>query len=141
MRGVSALVAALMLLAGCSGPRDRGGFGDPPPPAQGAGPSPVDPPRSRPVQEVRVTAPGGFRFEPQTLELRGGRLTRFTLANRDSQEHTLVIGELAVVMLAGGGQEVRSLVEVDRGNTGRFEYFCSIEDHRERGMTGMVTVT
>jgi uncharacterized cupredoxin-like copper-binding protein len=51
-----------------------------------------------------------------------------------------VISELAVVLLAGAGQEVRSEVAIDRRNTGRFAFFCSIAGHREAGMEGLIRV-
>jgi plastocyanin len=140
MKSPFALVAALIVLGACSAQEDRGGFGEPQPSLPSAGPSPVPLPVVRPVQVVRVAAPGGLLFEPATVEIRAGRLTQFVLSNEDAQEHTFVISELAVVMLAGAGQRVTSTVAVDRGNTGRFAYFCSIGGHRQAGMEGTITV-
>ena len=85
-------------------------------------------------------APGGLRFEPQSLEIRAGRPTEFRLVNGDGQEHTLVISELAVVMLAAAGQTVSTTMPIDPKNRGTFEFFCSIAGHRESGMEGTVTV-
>jgi nitrite reductase (NO-forming) len=87
-----------------------------------------------------VTAPGGSRFEPGLIEIRAGEVTEFELVNRDAQEHTFVISELAVVMLAGAEQTVRSSTLIDRKNRGRFAFFCSIGGHRAAGMEGTIEV-
>jgi plastocyanin len=134
------LVVALLVLSGCTEREDRGGFGNPPPPLESPSPVPVETAPEQPTQLVRVSAPGGFRYEPEVLRIRAGELTEFEFSNIDGQEHTFVISELAVVMLAGSGQTVRSEVAVDPGNTGRFEYFCSIGGHRSAGMEGALTV-
>ena len=140
MRALSALLTALMVLAGCTQERDRGGFGEPPPPAETPSPSPAETEPQAPSQLVRVSAPGGFRYEPESLAIRAGELTEFEFTNQAEQEHTFVISELAVVMLAGAGQRVRATVAIDPRNTGRFAYFCSISGHRDGGMEGTITV-
>jgi plastocyanin len=139
MRGAFALVAVPLLLVGCPGEEERGGFGNPPaPPA-----SPLPPVEMAPgqgTQLVQVTAAGGFRFEPEALRIRAGRTTEFELSNVDDQEHTFVISEMAVVMLAGAGQTVSSKVSVDPAIAGRFAFFCSIGGHRASGMEGTIVV-
>lgn len=139
MRGAFALVTALLVLAACSQEGDHGGFGEPPRPVESPSASP---PRASdgPPQFVMVSAPGGFRFEPEALEIRAGEVTEFELANLDDQEHTFVISELAVVMLAGAGQTVSTTVAIDPKNTGRLTYFCSIPGHRAAGMEGTIVV-
>lgn len=140
VRGLSALVAALLSLSGCEGGRDRGGFGQAPPPTVApASPEPESNPE-RPPALVRVQAMEGYRFEPVALEVRAGQPVEFELTNMDGQEHTFVVSELAVVMLAGAGQTVRTEVAIGRRNTGLFEYFCSIGGHREAGMEGVIRV-
>ncbi len=82
--------------------------------------------------------PGGARFEPAALRIRAGRVTEFELVNEDDREHTLVIAQLALAMLAGPGQTIRSTVAVGRTISGRFVFFCSI--HRQAGMEGTIEV-
>jgi plastocyanin len=136
MRGAFALLGALIMSTGCSPEAGRGGFGDLP--ASG-GPAPSPSASAPPEPElVRVSTPG-LRFEPDLLEIRTG-VTELELANGDSQEHTLVISDLAVAILAGAGQTVRSTVMVHRRNRGRFTFFCSIPGHREAGMQGTIEV-
>lgn len=138
MRKAFLLVTAL-LLGSCTDPETHGGFGQAPPPAESPSASP---PRlsDGPPQSVAVSAPGGFRYEPNLLEIRAGEVTEFELVNQDSQEHTFVVSELAIAMLAGAGQTVRSTVTVDRKNRGAFAFFCSISGHREGGMEGTIEV-
>jgi plastocyanin len=132
--------ALLLLLAGGCTEEDPEGFGEPPP-VESPAPAPAEPPQPARAQEVGVTAPGGLRFEPEALRIRSGRVATFELVNRDVQEHTLVISELAVVMLAAPGQTVSSTVAVDRQNEGDFAFFCSISGHREAGMEGTISVS
>jgi plastocyanin len=140
MRSPFPLVVALLILSGCTEREDRGGFGDPPPPLESPSPVPVETAPDQAAQLVRVSAPGGFRYEPEALQIRAGGLTEFEFSNRDGRAHTFVISELAVVMLAGAGQTVRSTVPTDPSNTGRFAFFCSVSGHRAAGMEGEVTV-
>jgi nitrite reductase (NO-forming) len=140
MRVPFPLVAALLLLVGCTAEEDRGGFGNPPPPPATPSPVPVETAPDQHIQVVNVSAPGGLRFEPEAIEIRAGELTAFRFSNADDQEHTFVVSELAMAVLAGPGQIVRSTVAIDPGNAGSFPFFCSVADHRIRGMQGTITV-
>ena len=140
MRAPFALVPALSALVACSPVQEHGGFGQAPPPAASAAPSPPAPDRTDPPQLVRVSAPGGLRFEPGLLRVESGMPAEFELANRDRQEHTFVISELAVLMLAGAGQTVSSEVAISERISGRFAFYCSIGGHRDAGMEGVVLV-
>ena len=139
MRCLFALATGLLLLVGCT-QEDRGGF-NPPPVTAAPGPSPTDIDLRFPPELVRIKAPGGLRFQPASVEIRSGNLADFMLVNQDGQEHTLVISELAVVMLAAPSQTVSSTIAVDRKNEGEFAFFCSISGHREAGMEGTITVS
>ena len=132
------LVTAL-LLGACTSQPDHGGFGQAPPPATPTAPA-SRVPSEEPAQRVVVSAPGGLRFEPASLAIRAGEITEFEFVNRDSEEHTFVVSELAVVMLAGADQTVRTSVSIDRKNRGSFTFFCSITGHRDAGMEGTIEV-
>ena len=130
----------MLLLAACGGEADRGGFGEAPASPLPASPTPSPPSSSLPTKpaKVRVAATGGFRFEPQDLAVRGGGVVEIELENRDRQDHTFVVSELAIAMLAGVGQTVRSSVAINRTNWGSFTFFCSL--HRDEGMGGRIRV-
>jgi uncharacterized cupredoxin-like copper-binding protein len=137
---VFSLLTALILLGGCSQDGDRGGFGEPPP-TESPSPSPAEAIEEEPSRLVQVSALGGFRFEPGSLQARAGETAAFELRNEDVEDHTFVVSELAVVMLAGAGQTVRTTAAIDPKNTGRFTFFCSIPGHRAAGMEGVLRVT
>ena len=132
------LVTAL-LLGACTSQPEHEGFGQAPPPLTPSAPA-AQVPSEEQAQRVVVSAPGGLLFEPETLEIRAGEVTEFEFENRDSQEHTFVVSELAVVMLAGAEQTVRTSVSIDRKNRGSFTFFCSISGHRAKGMEGRIEV-
>ena len=133
-------VVLLLLLAACE--ESRGGFGTAPPPTTSPA-APAEPPTgssSEPAERLRVVAPGGLRFSPTELVAPSDKVVAIELANEDDEEHTLVISELAVAMLAGPGQTVRTEIAIDRGNRGEFVFYCSIAGHREGGMEGTLRV-
>ena len=83
-----------------------------------------------------------YSITPQRIESRPGRLT-FTVDNDGRVAHNLVV-------LRPGGGEVKprlpSLRPGDRGKftvrlrRGRYDLICSIGNHRELGMSGILTV-
>jgi plastocyanin len=133
----TALCAALLSgLPGCSeGPE---GFGPAPPapsPTEGGTPAPSPSPPT-----IRVRAPGGLRFSPAQLRIRGGSTSAVEFHNLDQQPHTFVVDELNVLMLAGPGQRLRAAVAVHPDQRGTFVFYCRIPGHREGGMEGRITV-
>jgi plastocyanin len=129
------LVLAALLASGCS--PDRGGFGQGPPPSPPATPSPIPP--ATPVREVVVRAVPGLSFEPDLVRAAAGAVLELTLANGDRQPHTLVIEELNVLMLAGPGQEVTTVVRTRPEARGSFAFYCRIPGHG--GMEGRIRVS
>jgi uncharacterized cupredoxin-like copper-binding protein len=55
-------------------------------------------------------------------------------------DHTFVVDELTVLMLAGPGQTVRATVALHPGNRGTFAFYCRIPGHRAAGMEGRIRV-
>jgi nitrite reductase (NO-forming) len=93
-----------------------------------------------PGPSLVVRAPGGLRFEPAELRVPGGAPVEVVFQNRDVQDHTFVVDELPVLMLAGPGQTVRATVSLGRGNRGTFAFYCRIAGHRAGGMEGRLRV-
>jgi plastocyanin len=88
---------------------------------------------------VEITATD-FKFDPSTVELaKSGEMT-FTLVNDGQTTHALEI--------EGQGIEEET-DEIDGGATteltvdlepGEYEFYCPVDDHREMGMEGTLTV-
>jgi plastocyanin len=137
MRILAAVALVAVVAAGCR-EEDRGGFGEPPPASpevtEASSPSPQP---ELPPQRVRVRAPGGLRFDPETLEARAGGPTLFTFENADGAEHTFVVNELNLFMRAEPGETVRLPVTLPQ-DRGRFTFYCAVPGHREGGMAGRI---
>ena len=90
-----------------------------------------------PVEVVMVSE---FAFAPTELTVPAG-LTMFTLNNTDSRRHDMVIAynETTLQSETLGGGEV-GMWEVTLDQAGTYEFWCSVGNHRERGMTGWLTV-
>lgn len=85
-----------------------------------------------------VRAVQDLRFDPDRVRAEAGAALALTLANGDGQPHTLVIEELNVLMLAGPGQEVTTLVRTRPDARGTFAFYCRIPGHA--GMEGRLRV-
>ncbi len=135
-----ALALAVPMLGAC-GVYEPRGFGEAPTPTGPPATVQRASPASEAAQTLRVTALPGLRFDRRALEVRAGSVAIFELRNQDVEDHTLVINELPVAMLAGGGETVRSTaVAIAPGDRGTYTFFCSIADHREAGMEGLIRV-
>jgi uncharacterized cupredoxin-like copper-binding protein len=139
MAVVSTLIFLVLVvsafMAGCRGPQ---GFGEPPP----ASPRPVPTTTASPDAgpSLRIRAPGGLRFEPSAIRAPAGATVEILFENRNGQDHTFMVDELTVLMLAGPGQSVRASVALHPRNRGTFAFYCRIPGHREGGMEGRITV-
>jgi nitrite reductase (NO-forming) len=89
---------------------------------------------------VRVRTSGGLRYDREVLRVAAGSTVEFAFQNLDGQDHTFVVDELNVAMLAGPGQTLRATVAVHPRNRGTFAFHCRIPGHREGGMEGRVIV-
>ena len=89
------------------------------------------------VTEVVVEA-SKFKFEPNVIRVPKGKTIKLTFKSVDGM-HDLVMDEFNVRtrQLNAGEENVVGFV-ADR--TGTFEYYCSVADHRARGMVGTVIV-
>lgn len=104
---------------------------------------------SRPIMNITLRAfSAGFvgvggdidGVQNPTLTVKLGDIVRVTIVNGEDTLHDFVIKEL----------DVRSLHVEKKGDTvsvvfvtqqaGTFSYFCSVPDHREKGMEGLLVV-
>lgn len=94
-----------------------------------------------PARDGRVAvALDDFRFDPQRIRARRGRLT-FELRNRGRLAHTfrLRFEGRAVVEVPSllPGERATKTVRLPRGN---YRMFCALANHEELGMYGTLTV-
>lgn len=83
---------------------------------------------------------GEFVFNPAELALPVG-VSTFNFTNADSRRHNMVIAyngaELESAEISAGAT---GTWEVTLEQPGMYEFWCSVGNHRERGMVGMLTV-
>ena len=131
MKKAAFLVTAGLLLSGCAG-------------------SPA-------VTDVQVTMTE-FGFQPSEFSVRAGQPVRMTLVNGGTLEHDFSIMEFPMEMTSnepaghemGSGMEPALHMSAMAGESGMteftptapggYEFFCSVEGHKEAGMVGTMTV-
>jgi plastocyanin len=142
MRPVKALavLAVVLGLMACEAEDDRGGFGtQPAPPSSSASASPTG--EAPEVRSLEVSAVPGPAYSPGTLRAGPGEVVEIVLSNEDDQDHTFVVDDLPVLILASAGQIVRTQVPIHPDRRGRFPYYCQIDGHRAQGMEGTLRVS
>lgn len=139
-----ALLLALALTAGCLGSTDSDAGGE-------ASPSPATPtPSPEPPSPVSlaVSTSGAYPvnpgFSPSTLTAPAGAEVTVTLTNAESAPLVPHDWVLEGVDGAGTGNVApgdSASVTFVAPAPGDYVFFCSLGDHRERGMVGTFTVT
>lgn len=89
------------------------------------------------IKEFSVTG-SAFKFDPKEIRVKKGDTVKITFKNA-SGVHDFTIDELNVAtkQLTQGAQET---VEFVASETGTFEYYCSVSNHRAQGMKGSLIV-
>lgn len=79
-----------------------------------------------------------FKFEPAEIRVKQGDRVRITFKNEEGF-HNLTIKDfnVATKSIQKGEQD---LVEFTADKTGTFEYFCSVDAHKDKGMVGNLVV-
>lgn len=82
---------------------------------------------------------GMFYYAPDQITVRKGDTVRIVFNNVEGF-HDFVIDEFEVAtpQINAGNQAV---VEFVASETGQFEFYCSVGNHRAQGMVGVLTVT
>ncbi len=89
------------------------------------------------VKEFTVVG-AAFKFDPSTITVNKGDKVKITFKNGGGT-HDLVIDEFNVTTkVIKTGEE--DTVEFTADKAGSFEYYCSVEDHRAKGMKGTLIV-
>lgn len=89
------------------------------------------------VKEFTVTG-ANYKFDPKTITVKKGDKVKITLKSTGGF-HNFIIDELNVkTPIVETGKSVT--VEFTADKIGKFEYYCSVGNHRAMGMVGTLTV-
>ncbi len=93
--------------------------------------------KSPDATEVVVTA-SNYKFAPNTITVKNGEKTRILLKNSGGS-HDFRIDELnlATAVIQDGQED---FVEFTPSKTGTYQFYCSVDGHRQMGMVGTLKV-
>lgn len=106
-------------------------------PSETSAPAGTDSAAQSNVKEFTVTSTG-FRFNPATLTVNRGDTVRITYKNGGGT-HKWTIDEFKAatrILNSGEGQTIEFVAD----QAGTFEYYCSVQNHRQMGMKGTLVV-
>jgi plastocyanin len=90
-----------------------------------------------PTANVTVTA-NEFKYNPTTVVVYTGQKVTITLKNIGVVQHTLVIPQLGIRLVANPG--ISATDSFTAGAIGTYSFYCEIPGHKEAGMTGQVLI-
>jgi len=131
--GVSLTVVVLVGIVVVLGRKNSGGVQTNPAPA---GQVQAESTTNGPVKEFTVDGTN-FAFSPKTITVNKGDIVKITFRDDDGRHNLIVNGyNVATDVLSGGEQTIQFFAD----KTGQFEYYCSVGEHRDLGMTGTLIV-
>jgi nitrosocyanin len=91
-------------------------------------------------QSEAVTISGSeFKYEPATLSAKVGESVTVTYTNTGKYPHNFVIDELGVKSQTIKAGETATFTFTP-SKAGTFSFYCSLPNHREKGMVGTLSV-
>ena len=82
-----------------------------------------------------------YALSPANPSVDKAGVVRFEVTNDGKVDHALEVegpeGEVETETIAPGG---KATLKADLGKAGRYEWYCPIGDHKDRGMKGEITV-
>ena len=94
-----------------------------------------------PAPERLVIGARSYAYEPSAITVTRGRPVRFLIANQADIVHGFEVEghgmEEEIAEIPGGATDS---LEVTFDQPGEYTIYCPVADHRERGMTGTLTV-
>ena len=90
------------------------------------------------VNEISISL-NEFSFTPSSIQIKEGENVRLVVRNTGQFPHDLVIEGLALnTPLLNPGES--AVLDFGVSLTGSYTFYCSVGDHRERGMEGILQV-
>jgi uncharacterized cupredoxin-like copper-binding protein len=80
-----------------------------------------------------------FSYDPAKLTLKAGQGSTIVLKNTGSIEHDLTVDTAGFKLTVPGNNTGEKVLKVD--TPGTYEFYCSVEGHKDGGMKGELTVT
>lgn len=89
------------------------------------------------VKEFTIDG-SNYAFAPNSITVDKGDTVKITFKDEDGLHNLSIDGyNLSTATLSTGGS---SMLEFIADKAGTFEYFCNVDSHREKGMTGTLVV-
>lgn len=102
--------------------------------------SPIESPTTTEVQARVIEVSGeNFLFSPNEIRVQQGELVKIVFTNDGTYPHDWVIDEFNARTSIINPKEVAE-VSFTPTQTGEFEYYCSVANHRAMGMVGKLIV-
>lgn len=134
---VGVAVVAVVLVNGYQKPATTTGT-QPTSQPEASAPAAASPSGEQAVREIMVEGKE-FSFTPAILTVKQGETVRVVFKNTGTMPHDFVVDGLDVrTKVVGGGQQ--DTITFTASEKGTFEYYCSVGNHRARGMVGKITV-
>lgn len=93
-------------------------------------------------QKVTLVATD-YRFSPSTVHAVAGQSLEITIVNHGTHTHGLRLalsyGEVPFSKNVPPGRTISEVFN-NLGEPGTYRFYCPVEDHQQRGMTGTITV-
>ena len=90
-----------------------------------------------PVKEFTVNG-SNFAFDPATITVDKGDTVKINFKDDDGRHNLVVDGYNISTNVIGGGESDTITFVADK--TGSFEFYCSVSNHRDLGMSGTLIV-
>jgi nitrosocyanin len=139
-KAVSIILVLVVLLGGfllLKGKDETAELGMPVPNATGTSEMVAEENPTPTLQEFRVEG-GMFYFNPSTMTVNKGDTVRIVFTNKEGMHDWALDKFNAKTKVLKAGET--ETIEFVAGEAGTFEYYCSVGDHRARGMKGTLTV-
>lgn len=90
-----------------------------------------------PVKEFTING-ANYKFDPATITVKQGDTVKITFNDNDGMHDLVISGYDVQTDIINSGSTAELTFTADQKGT--FEYYCSVDSHREKGMTGKLIV-